>query len=58
MPVRWVALEEARDAVLRGRLHNPGAVDRRPRRARRARARGWTTLRPHDAPWPEHPAYR
>ena len=23
-----------------------------------ARARDWATLRPYDAPWPEHPAYR
>ena len=26
--------------------------------AHAARARGWAALRPHDAPWPEHPAYR
>jgi ADP-ribose pyrophosphatase len=26
--------------------------------AHAARAAGWTTLRPADAPWPEHKAYR
>ena len=26
--------------------------------AHAARARDWSTLRPHDAAWPEHPAYR
>jgi 8-oxo-dGTP pyrophosphatase MutT (NUDIX family) len=26
MPVRWVALDRARDDVLAGRLHNPGSV--------------------------------
>lgn len=57
MPVVWVDLDEANDAVLRGQLHNPGALIG-ILTAHAARARGWATLRPHDAPWPEHPAYR
>jgi 8-oxo-dGTP pyrophosphatase MutT (NUDIX family) len=57
MPVRWVDLDEAHEAVLAGRLHNPGAMIG-ILTAHASRARGWATLRPHDAPWPEHPAYR
>jgi 8-oxo-dGDP phosphatase len=57
MPVGWVDLDEAHEAVLAGRLHNPSAVVG-ILTAYAARVRGWTTLRPHDAPWPEHPAYR
>ena len=56
MPVRWVDLDEAHDAVLRGQLHNSGAVIG-VLAAHAARARGWTTLRPHDASWPEHPLW-
>ena len=54
MPVGWVDLDEAHDAVLRGRLHNPGAVIGLLT-AHASRARDWAPLRPHDAPWPEHP---
>ena len=57
MPVGWVDLDEAHEAVLAGRLHNPSAVVG-ILTAHAARARDWGTLRPHDAPWPEHPAYR
>ena len=57
MPVGWVDLEEAHEAVLAGRLHNPAAVVG-ILTSHAARARDWATLRPHDAPWPEHPAYR
>jgi len=57
MPVGWVDLDEAHEAVLAGRLHNPTAVIG-ILTAHAARARDWATLRPHDAPWPEHPAYR
>lgn len=57
MPVGWVDLEEAHEAVLSGQLHNPGAVIG-ILMAHASRARDWATLRPHDAPWPEHPAYR
>ncbi len=54
MPLRWVPLDEARQAVLTGELHNPGAVVG-ILGACAARDAGWTTLRPADAPWPEHP---
>lgn len=57
MPVGWVDLDEAHEAVLRGQLHNPGAVIG-ILTAHASRARGWATLRPHDDPWPEHAAYR
>jgi len=57
MPVCWVDLDEAHEAVLRGQLHNPSAVIG-ILTAHAARARDWVTLRPHDAPWPEHPTYR
>ncbi len=56
MPVCWVDLDEAHEAVLRGQLHNPSAVIG-ILCAHASRARGWVTLRPPDAPWPEHPAY-
>lgn len=57
MPVCWVDLDEAHDAVLAGRLHNPSAVVG-ILAAHASRARDWTTLRPRDVAWPEHPAYR
>jgi ADP-ribose pyrophosphatase len=57
MPVCWVDLDEAHLAVLSGQLHNPSAVIG-ILTAHAARARDWTTLRGHDAPWPEHPKYR
>jgi ADP-ribose pyrophosphatase len=57
MPMAWVPLEEARDAVLTGRLHNPTAVVG-VLAACAARERGWSTLRPADAPWPQHKAFR
>ena len=52
MAVSWVPLEEARDLVLAGRLHNPAAVAG-ILAAWAARTSGWDTLRPADAPWPE-----
>lgn len=55
--LRWVPLEEARDAVLAGRLHNPSAVTG-ILAAWAAREAGWSTLRPAGAPWPTHRAYR
>jgi 8-oxo-dGTP pyrophosphatase MutT (NUDIX family) len=57
MPVGWVDLDEAYEAVLAGQLHNPSAVIG-ILTTHAARARDWATLRPHDAPWPQHPAYR
>jgi ADP-ribose pyrophosphatase len=50
MPVRWATLDEARDAVLAGRLRNPSAVVG-VLAACAARETGWTTLRPADTPW-------
>ncbi|NNM44699.1 NUDIX domain-containing protein [Knoellia koreensis] len=57
MPVRWVPLEEVRDAVLAGRVHN-ATLAIATLAALAARDLGWATLRPADAPWPAHPAYR
>ena len=57
MATRWVPLEEAREAVLGGALHNPAAVVG-ILAACEGRAQNWRTLRPADAPWPEHPAFR
>jgi 8-oxo-dGTP pyrophosphatase MutT (NUDIX family) len=57
MATRWVRLEEAREAVLAGALHNPAAVVG-VLAACEGRAQDWRTLRPGDAPWPEHPLYR
>jgi ADP-ribose pyrophosphatase len=51
MPVRWVALDDAVEAVLAGRLHNPVAV-MGLLAAARARDRGFAGLRGADAPWP------
>ncbi|KNX37339.1 NUDIX domain-containing protein [Luteipulveratus halotolerans] len=55
--VRWVPLQGAVDAVLAGRLHNACTVAG-VLAAHAASQQGWATLRPYDAPWPEHPAYR
>jgi 8-oxo-dGTP pyrophosphatase MutT (NUDIX family) len=57
MPTRWVPLDEARDAVLAGKIHNPGSVVG-ILAACAARELDWSTLRPADSPWPEHHAYR
>jgi ADP-ribose pyrophosphatase len=55
METRWVALDDIVDAVLASRVQNPslaiGALA-----AHASRARGWSTLRPADAGWPEHPS--
>ena len=57
MPALWVPLDQAREAVLAGRVHNPGAVVG-ILAACAARDLGWAALRPADAPWPEHPRLR
>ena len=57
MAIRWVRLDEARDAVLGGRIHNPGSVVG-ILAACVARQLGWSTLRPADSSWPEHHAFR
>lgn len=50
MPVRWTTLDDARDAILSGRLRNPVAVVG-VLAACAAREAGWATLRPGDTPW-------
>ncbi|GAB2679965.1 NUDIX domain-containing protein [Thalassiella azotivora] len=57
MVTAWVPLDELRDAVLGGRLHNPTTVVG-VLAACAARDAGWASLRPCDAPWQEHKAYR
>jgi ADP-ribose pyrophosphatase len=57
MVTRWVRLDEAREAVLGGALHNPAAVVG-VLAACEGRAQDWRRLRPGDAPWPEHPSFR
>jgi 8-oxo-dGDP phosphatase len=52
MPARWVALDDAVDAVITGRLHNPLAAMGVLATAV-LRRRGYAGLRPADAPWPE-----
>lgn len=53
----WVDLEEAAEAVLAGRIHNPSAVVGVLAAVQAARA-GFGQLRPGNSPWPEHPAHR
>jgi ADP-ribose pyrophosphatase len=57
MPTVWVPLDEARELVLAGRLHNPSAVVG-VLAACAARDQDWAPLRPADAPWPERPPGR
>jgi 8-oxo-dGDP phosphatase len=52
MPVAWLPLDEARDLVLAGRLHNPTAVCG-ILAAHAGRDRGWSSLRPGDSAWPQ-----
>ncbi|MFC8304148.1 NUDIX domain-containing protein [Specibacter sp. NPDC057265] len=53
----WVDLEEAAEAVLAGRIHNPSAVVGILAAVQAART-GFNQLRPGGSPWPEHPAHR
>ncbi|MBC9957544.1 NUDIX domain-containing protein [Yimella sp. cx-51] len=57
MPVGWISLDTAATAALEGRMHNAVAIAA-ILAALRARDNGFAGLRPADAPWPEHPAYR
>ncbi|GAA4731858.1 NUDIX hydrolase [Pedococcus ginsenosidimutans] len=57
MPLRWVPLEEVRDAFLAGRVHN-AALGIAALSALASRDQGWATLRPVDAPWPIHRSHR
>ena len=52
MPLVWVDLDVATSAASTGRIHNAMAVAS-VYAAEHARDRGWATLRPADAPWPE-----
>ena len=54
MPCAWVPLDDAVDAVLEGRIQN-GILVASVLAAHVSRQRGWDTLRPHDAPWPQRP---
>jgi ADP-ribose pyrophosphatase len=54
MPIRWVPLELAVDAVLAGRVRNVAAVVGLLSVVA-ARERQWSTLRPADQPWPARP---
>ena len=60
MPVRWVALDEAYEAVLRGQLHNPGALigilaAQRPARATGPRCDRTTPAGPSTPPTARSP---
>ena len=57
MPLAWVPLEQVRDAVLAGRVQN-STLAMAALAALAARELGWSTLRPAEAAWPRHPAYR
>jgi 8-oxo-dGDP phosphatase len=52
MPTRWVRLDDAVDAVMQGRLHNPLAAIGVLATAA-ARAEGFARLRDAQAPWPQ-----
>lgn len=54
---RRVPLDEVVDAVLAGDLHNSTLVIA-GLAAATMRDRGWSSLRPAQSPWPEHPANR
>ncbi|WP_370892816.1 NUDIX domain-containing protein [Janibacter sp. GXQ6167] len=52
-----VSLDDLREAVLAGEVHNPSLVAG-ALAACATRERGWRDLRPADAPWPQHPGQR
>lgn len=53
----WVPLDDAVDAALAGRISNSATLVGLLS-AGLSRSRGWSTLRPHDAPWPAREAQR
>jgi ADP-ribose pyrophosphatase len=57
MPTRWVPLEDAANAVLDGRLHNPLAA-MGLLAAHRAAADGFAGVRRGDSPWPQMSEFR
>lgn len=54
---RTAPLDEVVEGVLSGHLHNSTLVIA-ALAGQRMRDRGWTSLRPADSPWPDHPANR
>ncbi len=54
---RSVPLDEVREAILAGDLHNPSLLVG-VLAACAMRDRGWQDLRPSDTPWTDHPAFR
>ncbi len=54
MPLRWLPLEDAVDAVMAGEIHNAMAA-LGLLAALRARDGSWAALRPDQAPWPGRP---
>ena len=50
--VRWVSLDEAVDAVLANTVSN-SVFQVAVLRASAAKAKGWASLQPGDAPWPQ-----
>lgn len=54
MPLAWVALADAVEAVVEGRVQN-GILVSAVLAAHVAQQRNWESLRPHDAPWPQGP---
>lgn len=52
MPTRWIALDDAVDALFAGKLHNPMAAMGVLATAT-ARRDGYTSLRPAQSPWPQ-----
>ncbi|GAB3589110.1 NUDIX domain-containing protein [Calidifontibacter terrae] len=57
MPTVWVPLNKAIEAAFDGRLHNATTISG-VLAAARAVADDFASLRPADAPWTTHPAYR
>lgn len=57
MPTGWVPLPDVIEAILAGRVHNGIAISA-VLATELARQGNWASLRPGDAPWPAHPAYR
>lgn len=57
MEERLETLDEIRDAILAGHLHNPSLIVG-TLTACAMRERDWQDLRPAGAPWTDHPAYR
>jgi ADP-ribose pyrophosphatase len=52
MPLVWLPLDDAVEAVFAGRISSPLTVSA-ILAAALSRAGGWASLRPVDAPWPQ-----